>query len=148
MEHFFEHLRNPLMGARCPISNFAIVDLPLPFEPSSPIRSSISTFKFKSRNTGLFSSYPTETSSSRIIGLPSFVVELGKIKGATLSSIWAAIGCILESTFKRDCACFALDAFARNRSTKASRWRRASSCFFIIFNSSRCCSLLVSSNWS
>ena len=43
---------------------------------------------------------------------------VGNEKPATAFSEMAAIGCIFSSCFRRDCACLAFDAFARNLSTK------------------------------
>ena len=50
--------------------------------------------------------------------------------------------------FRRLCACLALEALALNRSTKASIWRRLSSCFFFSLSCRRCCSRRVFSNVS
>ena len=64
-----------------------------------------------------------------MIGGLSFLAIGGQRNGATVSSTAEAIGSILASIFKRDCAWVALVADARKRSTKLCRCLRRSSCF-------------------
>ncbi len=54
---------------------------------------------------------------------------VGKLNPVTLSSTIAAIGFIRSSALIRLCACRALDALARKRSTKDCMCARAASCF-------------------
>ena len=50
------------------------------------------------------------------------------MNGETRSSTMAEIGSSLASRFMRDCACAALLALARKRSTKLCRCARSASC--------------------
>ena len=52
----------------------------------------------------------------------------GKVKRASAASCGEVIGVIFESILSLDCACVALEALARNRSTKLCRWARRASC--------------------
>ena len=66
--------------------------------------------------------------SSRISGGASGRAGEGSVKGATRSAETAATGSSLASRFMRDCACAALLALARKRSTKLCRCARSASC--------------------
>src|SRR5271165_5233537 len=68
--------------------------------------------------------YPTDTPSRRTNGGARGRSGDGSRKGATFSSTAGATLSSLAIIFRRDCACRALVADARKRSTKACMWAR------------------------
>ena len=87
----------------------------------------------------MVSPYPVLTPSSERIGGASFGLS-GNANRVACASITASIIGIFSSARSLDCACRALDADARNRSTKACMWAR----WAVTFSAARVCCIACS----
>ena len=95
-------------GRACPAINFIRVDLPLPFAPSSAMRSSGSMFWWMRRRTGLPSYSRRRRCPDRDQRRRSFS-GLGKVNGIARSAMTASTISIFSSALTRLCACAAFD---------------------------------------